>query len=100
MTKQILTLGIVLSSMVLSGCAAYNNLVYDQKHIEWETQTPDTFPVLNAVGYAPIEKQSGDSAQVKDLNAMRASKLAAYRELAEQVYGNELPAAARWKTGR
>ena len=26
MTKQILTLGIVLSSMVLSGCAAYNNL--------------------------------------------------------------------------
>ncbi|MBF39749.1 LPP20 family lipoprotein [Idiomarina sp. UBA4520] len=90
MTKQILTLGIVLSSMLLSGCAAYNNFVYDQKHVEWETQTPDTFPVLNAVGYAPIEKQSGDSAQVKDLNAMRASKLAAYRELAEQVYGQRI----------
>ncbi|AVJ55337.1 flagellar biosynthesis protein FlgP [Idiomarina sp. OT37-5b] len=78
------------SALLLSGCSAYYNLAYDQQHVEWETETPDQFPVLTAVGYAPIDEQPGDSQQHKDLAAMRASKLAAYRELAEQVYGQRI----------
>ncbi len=78
------------SALLLSGCSAFYNLAYDQQHVEWETETPDQFPVLTAVGYAPIDEQPGDSQQHKDLAAMRASKLAAYRELAEQVYGQRI----------
>ena len=80
----------IAASMLLSGCSAYYNLAYDQQHVEWETETPDQFPVLTAVGYAPIADQPGDNQQHKDLAAMRASKLAAYRELAEQVYGQRI----------
>ncbi len=80
----------IAASMLLSGCSAYYDLAYDQQHVEWETETPDQFPVLTAVGYAPIADQPGDNQQHKDLAAMRASKLAAYRELAEQVYGQRI----------
>jgi hypothetical protein len=40
-----------------------------------------------AVGYAAIATQKGDSDDVKMLNAIKASKLDAYKELAEQIYG-------------
>jgi len=40
-----------------------------------------------AVGYAAIAVQKGDSEDIKMLNAIKASKIDAYKELAEQVYG-------------
>ena len=89
----------IAASMLLSGCSAYYDLAYDQQHVEWETETPDQFPVLTAVGYAPIADQPGDNQEHKDLAAMRASKLAAYRELAEQVYGQRIAGGSsveRW----
>ncbi len=43
--------------------------------------------ILKAVGYASINDQTGRSVQEKQIKAMRASKMDAYRELAEQVYG-------------
>ncbi|WP_022941013.1 LPP20 family lipoprotein [Psychromonas hadalis] len=43
--------------------------------------------VFTSVGYAPIEAQSGDSFDLKMLNAIKASKLEAYKEMAEQIYG-------------
>jgi hypothetical protein len=43
--------------------------------------------VLTAVGYSSITDQSGRDNQEKQIKAMRASKLDAYRELAEQIYG-------------
>lgn len=80
----------IAAPLLLSGCSAYYDLAYDQQHVEWQTETPDQFPVLTAVGYAPIASQPGEDDQHKDLAAMRASKLAAYRELAEQVYGQRI----------
>jgi len=73
------------AAIALSGCS----LVYDQQYVEWETKTPDQFPVLTAVGYAPLHQQT-DAAPTTELAAMRASKLDAYRELAEQVYGQRI----------
>lgn len=90
MKRFVAPITLALAVMSLSGCSAYYNLAYDQQHVEWETETPDQFPVLTAVGYAPIADQTGDNQQHKDLAAMRASKLAAYRELAEQVYGQRI----------
>lgn len=87
LTKQskIATLCIFFgATLPLGGCGIID------KHVEWETVEPASYPVLKAVGYAPINSQRGESDSVKLIMAMKASKLDAYRELAEQVYGQRL----------
>ncbi|WP_233267469.1 LPP20 family lipoprotein [Paraglaciecola sp. L3A3] len=71
--------------LLLTGCTSLFS-----KHVEWETVEPDSFPILSAVGYAPISAQNGKNAAGKMLMALKASKLDAYRELAEQVYGQKI----------
>ena len=80
--KALAVLGCLL---FISGCTS----MFD-KHVEWETVEPDEYPVLTAVGYAPIASQHGGSDSEKNIMAMKASKLDAYRELAEQVYGQRI----------
>lgn len=77
--------GAIVTSVALTGCSSLVD-----KHVEWETVEPESYPVLTAVGYAPIESQRGDTDSVRSLMAMRASKLDAYRELTEQVYGQRI----------
>ena len=48
------------------------------------------FPVIKAVGYAPLTGQMGGTPEQRMLMAMRASKIDAYRQLLEQVYGQEI----------
>jgi hypothetical protein len=48
---------------------------------------PSEYPVLRATGYASISRQPGATAAIKQIKAMRASKIEAYRELSEQVNG-------------
>lgn len=60
------------------------------KYVEWEVVEPESYPVLKAVGYAPINSQMGGNSNEKTLMAMKASKLDAYKELAEQVYGQKI----------
>jgi len=43
--------------------------------------------ILTSVGYATIASQKGPSFDLKILNAMKASKIEAYKELTEQVHG-------------
>ncbi|RCU44652.1 MULTISPECIES: LPP20 family lipoprotein [Corallincola] len=76
-------------SLVLSGCSQ----MFD-KHVEWESVPPDHYPVLHAVGYAPISSQPGLDENTRMLQAIRASKLDAYRELAEQIYGQQVTAGS------
>ncbi len=76
---------ISIALIILSGCSS----VLD-KHVIWEYEKPEQFPTLRAVGYAPISAQSGNDPQIRQIMAMRASKLDAYRELAEQVYGYQV----------
>ncbi|MDP2559879.1 LPP20 family lipoprotein [Psychrobium sp. 1_MG-2023] len=79
------TLKIILFTSILSlvGCNS-------TKFIEYETQQPQEFVVLTAIGYAPINQQPGKDRTTKMLNAIHASKLNAYRELSEQVHGFQL----------
>jgi hypothetical protein len=70
----------VLLMFLLSACSNYR----DDGAIRVEQKNPYIF---TSVGYAPIEVQSGSSFDVKMLNAIKASKLEAYKEMAEQVYG-------------
>ena len=67
------------------GCGS----VYD-KHVEWTTATPQAFPVLKAIGQAPISLQNSENETQRMLMAIKASKLAAYAELAEQVFGQQI----------
>ena len=76
---------LVIFSISLFGCS---NLI--DKQIEWQTIEPETYPVLRSVGYAPIDSQHGSDRTAKTLMAVKASKLDAYRELAEQVYGQKI----------
>ena len=60
--------------------------VYD-KHVQWQSVKPESFPILHAIGQAPISLQRSTHETQRMLMAINASKLAAYAELAEQVYG-------------
>ncbi|MEZ8826800.1 flagellar assembly lipoprotein FlgP [Vibrio amylolyticus] len=55
---------------------------------------------LTAVGYASIGEQKGVNVEEKQVRAMRASKIDAYRELAEQVYGMRVSGRADLKDQR
>ena len=76
---------LTLSLGLLSGCSSIYN-----KHIQWQSIEPESFPVIHAVGYAPISLQKSEHKTQRMLMAIKASKLAAYAELAEQVYGQQV----------
>ena len=84
-TRAALTTVIAITCLGLSGCSSLFT-----KHVEWETIEPESYPVLSAVGYAPIDAQLGRDDSTKTLMAIKASKLDAYRELAEQVFGQKV----------
>jgi len=65
------------------------SLVYD-KHVQWQTVKPESFPVLYATGFAPISMQKSTNETQRMLMAIQASKISAYAELAEQVYGQQV----------
>ena len=60
--------------------------------MEYKYVEPDNYPILKAIGYAPISAQQGENQSQRSLMAIKASKLEAYRELAEQVYGQKITA--------
>lgn len=55
---------------------------------------------MRAIGYATVSIQPGRSAAQKQLNAIRAAKLAAMRELAEKVYGANIAGQSSVAEGR
>lgn len=78
-------IAVLLSAIVLSACST----VFD-RHVEWQNVKPEKFPVLTAIGQAPISLQKSTDKTQRMLMAMKASKIAAYAELAEQVYGQSI----------
>ncbi|MEJ6080230.1 LPP20 family lipoprotein [Vibrio sp. 1-Bac 57] len=72
----IAALPVVVSVLFLSACSLHN--------VPKETVEEYEFV---AVGYATMDAQKGATDDIKMLNAIKASKLEAYKELAEQVYG-------------
>jgi hypothetical protein len=63
--------------------------VYD-KHVQWQVIEPEVFPIIHGVGYAPISLQKSKNETQRMLMAIKASKIAAYSELAEQIYGQQV----------
>jgi len=83
-----LTLVFLLSTLGLSGCAT--TPCCDQQPSS-STRMPIPAPTqlvkISAVGYGAVSSYEGYTQGQKRLMAMRASKLDAYRALAEHVYG-------------
>ncbi|MDF0532948.1 LPP20 family lipoprotein [Shewanella yunxiaonensis] len=75
--------------ILISGCTSRD------RYVQWETVPPPTFPKLTAVGYAPLASQPSKNPSERVLMAMQASKIDAYRELAEQVYGQQLTSQSK-----
>ena len=82
---KFLKLTLLSSALSLTACSS----IYD-KHVEWEVEKPEEYPVIHAIGYAPISLQRAESQTQKMLMAIEASKVSAYAELAEQVYGQQV----------
>jgi len=75
-----------ITALFLTGCSS----TFLTRNMTWSSSSvkePDSFPVLRATGYASISKQPGRGDSVKQIKAMRASKMEAYRELSEQING-------------
>jgi len=86
MSNSFIRLILILSALFfISACS----LIYD-KHVQWQTVKPETLPVLHATGFAPISLQKSTHETQRVLMAIKASKIAAYAELAEQVYGQKI----------
>lgn len=85
--RAIILLTLAGLGLGLAGCSN----VFD-KHVEYKYVEPNNYPILKAVGYAPISLQQGANKSQKQLMAIKASKLEAYRELTEQVYGQKITA--------
>ena len=77
---------LILSAFLLTSACS---VIYD-KHVQWQTVKPEVFPVLYATGFAPISMQKSTNETQRMLMAIKASKIAAYAELAEQVYGQQV----------
>ncbi|OUR84536.1 flagellar biosynthesis protein FlgP [Colwellia psychrerythraea] len=86
MIKSLTRFIFILSALILTSACS---LVYD-KHVQWQTVKPEVFPVLYATGFAPISMQKSTHETQRMLMAIKASKIAAYAELAEQVYGQQV----------
>jgi outer membrane protein FlgP len=76
---------LLASYLLLISCSSIYN-----KHVQWQTVKPESYPVLKATGYAPISLQKSTNKTQRMLMAINASKLSAYAELAEQVYGQQV----------
>ncbi len=74
-----------ISLLTISACSS----VYD-KHVQWQTVKPETFAIIRGIGYASISLQKSEHETQRMLMAIKASKIAAYVELAEQVYGQQV----------
>ncbi len=83
--KMLLSVGLFSLLVIMQGCST----AYD-KHVQWQRVKPEEFPVILGIGYAPISLQKSEHKTQKMLMAISASKLAAYAELAEQVYGQQI----------
>ncbi|MCA1896368.1 LPP20 family lipoprotein [Shewanella putrefaciens] len=77
---------LLVATLLFSGCMTKD------RYVQWEDVPPLSFPKLTAIGYAPLATQPAKEQSQRVLMAMQASKIVAYRELAEQVYGQKITA--------
>ena len=86
-TRILVLLAVV---MMLSSCSSL-------RQVTWTYEPPENFSIVQAVGYAQISLQNGKDDTERLLRAMKVSKLDAFQELTEQVYGRRMEAGSTVK---
>ena len=77
-------------ALAASGCGGYSNMFSGGTSLDRLKPIVEKRETISATGYAVIDIQKHDNPAQRRLLAIRASKLDAYRNLVEQVYGQYL----------
>ena len=93
--NRILTAGLMVSLLVLTGCKSINvSASKPSQTANMLAPLVEKRETLTATGYAVISVQNHKNSAQQRLMAIRASKLDAYRALTEQVYGQQMDATS------
>ena len=95
--KRVTALSLVLGITVLTGCKSINFSMPTSAPKETTAMTAplvEKRETITATGYAVVTIQNHKNPAQQRLMAIRASKLDAYRNLTEQVYGQQLDASS------
>ena len=93
--KRITTLCLIFGLTALTGCKSINLAVAPKaENNALTTPLVEKRETITATGYAVVAVQNHKNPAQQRLMAIRASKLDAYRNLTEQVYGQQLDASS------
>jgi hypothetical protein len=93
--KRISSVCLMIGLLALSGCKSINVALTPEAETK-SLMTPlvEKRETITATGYAVVAVQNHKNPAQQRLMAIRASKLDAYRNLTEQVYGQQLDASS------
>ena len=93
--KRITSACLMIGLLALSGCKSINVALTPEAETK-SLMTPlvEKRETISATGYAVVAVQNHKNPAQQRLMAIRASKLDAYRNLTEQVYGQQLDASS------
>jgi hypothetical protein len=93
--KRITSVCLMIGLLALSGCKSINVALTPEAETK-SLMTPlvEKRETITATGYAVVAVQNHKNSAQQRLMAIRASKLDAYRNLTEQVYGQQLDASS------
>lgn len=93
--KRISSVCLMIGLLALSGCKSINVALSPEAETK-SLMTPlvEKRETITATGYAVVAVQNHKNPAQQRLMAIRASKLDAYRNLTEQVYGQQLDASS------
>jgi hypothetical protein len=92
--KRVTTLCLILGLTGLAGCKSLNVAMSDNEPKSITAPLVEKRETITATGYAVVAVQNHKNQAQQRLMAIRASKLDAYRNLTEQVYGQQLDASS------
>ena len=85
--KTLIWAALVTPLLITGGCSNILSSSSSRTYVDNGVHKLRHYPVLRATGYAVFSKQPGPTKSERMIQAMRASKLDAYRELTEQLNG-------------
>jgi hypothetical protein len=88
LSKRMKTFGMICAAtLAVSACQTLGGSTAQNNSFKSDDSSAEQVPTLTAVGYAVVSSQPGRSDSQKRLMAIRSARMAAMRDLAEQIHG-------------